>query len=122
VAVGLAIAFVPLYGIHSFLVLGICWALRLDAPLAFASTMVSNPVTLPFMLAFELEVGGALVGHAPWSAAQLLAGEGWSQVAFQLLVGASVLALVAFSVGACVVFYIVRHVRRPQPAAAPLQG
>ncbi len=112
VAVGLAIAFVPLYGIHSFLVVGICWLLRLDAPLAFASTMISNPLTLPFVLACELEVGGALVGYAPLNTAQLLAGEGWSQVALQLAVGASVLSVIASSVGACVVFGVMRHLGR----------
>jgi uncharacterized protein (DUF2062 family) len=115
VAVGLAIAFVPLYGSHSFLVLGVCWALRLDAPLAFASTLISNPITLPFLLALELEVGGALIGHTPIDATELLAGNGWTDVATQLAVGASISAVVVASLGAVLAFNFVRRLRAATP-------
>ncbi len=112
VAVGLGVGLIPLYGMHWALVLVVCWPLRLDSALAFAATMISNPVTLPFLVALELHLGASLVGAAALEPERLLAGHGWSEAALQLAVGTAVLSTVVATVGACVVWTAVRRFRR----------
>ena len=112
VAVGLGVGLMPLYGMHWALVLLFCWPFRLDAALAFAATMISNPVTLPFLVALELELGAKLVGASALSPAHLIAGDGWSEAALQLAVGSSVLAIGVALLGALIVWAAVRRWRR----------
>ena len=68
--------------------------------LAFAATMISNPVTFPLLVAAELKVGETLLGNAPVSLEKLMAGEGWWDAIWQLAVGTTVLSLTVGLLGA----------------------
>jgi len=64
VAVGLFVGALPFYGVQILIVLAVCLPLRLDAAVAYLAAHVSNPLTLPFLLLLELEVGSLLLtGH-----------------------------------------------------------
>ncbi len=122
VAVGLAVGLMPVYGMHGVLVVLVCWALRLDAALAFAATMISNPLTLPFLIALELKLGANLAGSTSRGATELLAGEGWGEAALQLALGTAVLSTTVAATGALLVWTAVRRWRRPALATSDDAG
>lgn len=112
VGVGLAVGLLPVYGLHGVLVLAICVPLRLDSVLAFAATMVSNPLTFPLLVIAELKVGEALLGSSALSVDQLMAGQGWVLAGQQLLAGTMILASVVGAVGAGLAWVATRHWQR----------
>lgn len=112
VGVGLAIGLLPLYGLHGVLVLAVCVPLRLDSVLAFAATMVSNPITFPLLVIAELELGEALLGSSSLSVEQLMAGQGWVVAGKQLLAGTLILATVVGVIGAGLAWVVTRHWQR----------
>lgn len=112
VGVGLFVAMIPLVGLQFALVLAICLPLRLDSAVAYIASHVSNPLTFPFMVALELEVGSRLLSgrHAPrtWEGAKALGL--WSAVG-QITVGALLLGVASGMVGSVVVWFIARKVQ-----------
>jgi uncharacterized protein (DUF2062 family) len=64
VAVGLFVGFVPLYGIQTFICLAFTVPLRLDFPLAWATSNIANPFTAPFIILLDIELGGWLADGA----------------------------------------------------------
>jgi len=58
VAVGVFVGCVPFYGIQTFICLLFTVPLRLDFPVAWLMTNFANPVTAPFLILFEIELGG----------------------------------------------------------------
>jgi uncharacterized protein (DUF2062 family) len=66
VAVGLFVGFVPLYGIQTFICLAFTVPLRLDFPLAWATTNIANPFTAPFIILFDIELGAWLT-NGSWA-------------------------------------------------------
>ena len=60
VAVGVLVGTTPLYGLHFFLVMGICLPLKLDAAIAYVASNVSLPIFAPFINITEIEVGAYL--------------------------------------------------------------
>lgn len=117
VGVGLAVGLVPLYGMHWALVLLVCLPLRLDSALAFAATMISNPITLPLLIAAEIELGALLLG-GQFDFARAMAGEDLGGTMLQLAVGTTALASAVSSVGTLIVFRVVRaRHRRALPKA-----
>lgn len=109
VGIGLTVGLLPVYGLHGILVLAVCVPLRLDSVLAFAATMVSNPVTFPLLVVAELKLGEALLGTSALSVDQLMAGQGWSAAGQQLLAGTLLLASGVGLFGAAVAWALVRH-------------
>jgi len=67
VAVGLFVGFVPLYGIQTFICLAFTIPLRLDFPLAWATTNIANPVTAPFIILFDIQLG-RWIAEGTWAA------------------------------------------------------
>src|SRR6185503_11826520 len=57
VAVGLFVGFIPLYGLQTFICLAFTYPLKLDFPLAWATTNIANPFTAPFIILFDIELG-----------------------------------------------------------------
>lgn len=57
VFVGVLVGTTPLYGLHFFLVMGICIPLKLDAALAYVASNVSLPIFAPFINMSEVELG-----------------------------------------------------------------
>jgi uncharacterized protein (DUF2062 family) len=58
IAIGIFVAFVPLYGIQTLICLLLTLPLRLDFPLAWAVSNVANPLTAPFIIFCDIELGG----------------------------------------------------------------
>ncbi len=104
-----------MYGLHGALVLAVCIPLRLDAVLAFAATMVSNPLTFPLLVLAELKLGEQLLGKSSSTIDQLLAGQGWALAGQQLMVGTAILATVVGAGGSLVAWVVVRYWQRRAP-------
>ncbi len=115
VGIGLAVGLLPVYGLHGVLVVAVCVPLRLDSVLAFAATLVSNPVTYPLLVVAELKLGEVMLGTSSLSVEQLMAGQGWSVAGWQLLAGTAALAFGVGIPGACVAWAIARHWQRRHP-------
>jgi uncharacterized protein (DUF2062 family) len=65
VAVGLFVGCVPFYGIQTLICLLITVPLRLDFPVAWLVTNFANPITAPFLILFEIELG-AWIAQGHW--------------------------------------------------------
>lgn len=109
IGVGLFVGAIPIYGFQLLLVLVICIPLRLDAAVAYVAAHISNPLTLPFLLALELEIGARLLTgqHAvlDWKAAKEVGVGGY---AAQLACGSLVLGAALFAAGAAASLVVAR--------------
>jgi uncharacterized protein (DUF2062 family) len=122
IAVGLFVGCLPLYGVHSVIVLAICIPLRLDAAIAYFAAHVSNPVTAPFLFALELQLGSLiLTGHGTelsFAAAREL---GLMKAGARLFAGAALVAPTAALLGATTTWFLslrVQDAREPARAEA----
>ncbi len=61
-AIGVAISFLPLIGLHLAGALALCWLLRGNYLAAAIGSLVGNPWTLPFMFAVDYHIGRTLLG------------------------------------------------------------
>jgi SAM-dependent methyltransferase len=95
--------------VQLLVVLAICIPLRLDVALAYVAAHVSNPLTLPFVLAIELETGSLVLSgrHAAFNleAAKRL---GVTTVGAQIACGALIVGTGLALVGALVAWIAVR--------------
>lgn len=107
VGIGLLVGLSPLYGLHLPLVLGLSLPFRLDATLSYAATFVSNPVTLPFILALEARIGAALLSEPMIELHNVTLASAASQVGL----GGLVLSVSGALVGGCLTALFV-HMRR----------
>jgi hypothetical protein len=63
-AVGILVAFVPVFGTHTIIALGLASLLRLSPLVVLLGTQISNPVTYPFQLFICAEAGNLILrGH-----------------------------------------------------------
>lgn len=122
IAVGLFVGCLPLYGVHSVIVLAICIPLRLDAAIAYFAAHISNPVTAPFLFALELQLGSHLLtGHGTelsFAAAKEL---GVIKAGARLFAGAAIVAPAAALLGATTTWFLslrVQDAREPARAEA----
>ena len=63
VAIGILIGCTPIFGLHLVIVAVLCLPLRLDVPIAYVSTQVSNPVIAPFIIFADIKLGAVLLGR-----------------------------------------------------------
>lgn len=61
-AVGLFIGLTPTMGVQALLSVAVALLLRINVPVALAATLVTNPLTAPFIYAMEYQVGTWLLG------------------------------------------------------------
>lgn len=119
VAIGIFIGCMPVYGAQLLLVLAVCVPLRLDSAVAYLAAHVSNPLTLPLMLAAEMEAGALLLTgrHATFhvgAAEHLDIGALWRLVLgsiWQITVGALSVGAVLAVLGAVITWFFVNGVR-----------
>ncbi len=106
---GLFVGSLPLYGLHLPLLLAVCLPARLDAVVAYAVACFNNPLTAPFLLALQVEVGSlVLTGeHAAFDVERARA-VGVGGFAVQGAVGAVVVAVCLAVVGGGVVSLALR--------------
>jgi hypothetical protein len=61
VAIGIFIAFIPLFGSHTITAIALASLLRVNTLIVLLSTQISNPLTFPFQLFLSAEVGSLLL-------------------------------------------------------------
>jgi uncharacterized protein (DUF2062 family) len=100
VALGIFVGCLPLYGFQFWLALAVALPLKLDYPLALLSTLVANPITMPFLIVLEVEIGALIVkGH--WLPFELSAiRQNWVGVLGYATLGSVVLGALLAGVGA----------------------
>lgn len=129
-ALGLSVAFNPLMGLHTVLVLLFCFVFRrLHMPLMFLGAFINNPWTLVPIASLEVILGNLLRGHglhhglahipwheitwrnfASWTGMQELA-DMLRPVLHSYLLGGFILCILALPIGYWVTLVIVRRMR-----------
>jgi uncharacterized protein len=61
VAVGIFVAFIPLFGTHTITAIALASLLRVNTLIVLLGTQISNPLTLPFQLFISAEVGSMIL-------------------------------------------------------------
>lgn len=137
-ALGLAIAWNPLLGTHTGLVLGACAMIRrLHRPLALLGAFVNNPWTMVPMATFSTLLGNVLMGrglhldlsavhwkslgwhsfttHVGWEAASAML----KPILWPYLLGGFVLSAISVPVGYFLMLRLAHRLRRhlPQPVS-----
>ena len=127
-AIGVFIAFSPVYGLHTISVFLFAWAFRLNVVAMLAGSLVNNPWTVLPILASTMWVGLTLF---PTSAPPPL---NWSQFTFQMLwyqlqpfflpfvVGATLLGILASLVAFALVLVVLQRYHEHQRIHGPLTG
>jgi uncharacterized protein (DUF2062 family)/2-polyprenyl-3-methyl-5-hydroxy-6-metoxy-1,4-benzoquinol methylase len=119
VAIGIFVGCMPIYGAQLLVVLAVCIPLRLDSAVAYVAAHVSNPLTIPLVLATEMEAGSLLLTgrHAVFDMKAVehsSVGELWQIVlrsVGQLAVGAVSIGSVLAMLGALVTWFVVHGIR-----------
>jgi uncharacterized protein (DUF2062 family) len=116
-AIGIFLAFFPVFGIHTLMALGLAWALRLNRVAVLAGTFTNNPWTFGPMYTAGTLLGCGLLGVSPTRVREVdwsLSGQAFFAAAiasfrslvWPFVVGNLVLGVVAGAVG----FFVVRAV------------
>jgi uncharacterized protein (DUF2062 family) len=120
-AIGVAISFTPLIGLHWVIALGLAFVLKLNKIDVLLGTLVVNPLTLPAVGALALPIGRFLlqarreaIAHLPWHdmfrrSFWTAAGPTMRAVGAQIAVGMFALSLVA---GALTYVVLLRLIKR----------
>jgi uncharacterized protein len=61
VAVGIFVAFIPLFGTHTITAIALASLLRVNTLIVLLGTQISNPLTLPVQLFISAEVGSMIL-------------------------------------------------------------
>jgi len=112
VAVGLAIGVTPLWGLHFWIVLGTCLALRLDVRIAYLAANVSLPFIAPFVTLAEIQIGAFVrVGQFLPIDADALRTHGAGALAHDLALGTALLAPAVALIGGALTYLLARRWR-----------
>jgi uncharacterized protein (DUF2062 family)/2-polyprenyl-3-methyl-5-hydroxy-6-metoxy-1,4-benzoquinol methylase len=118
VAVGLAIGVTPLYGLHFFLVLGICLPLRLDVAVAYLAANISLPFVAPLLAFTEIQLGNVVLsGHLIPLHMNQVRLQGASGFLRDLIAGTLVFSPALALAGGLSTYALVRRFKREDPAA-----
>ena len=119
VAVGLFVGCVPFYGIQTFICLLFTVPLRLDFPVAWMMTNFANPVTAPFLILLEIELGAWMM-QGRWMSLSLHDFSVKNLGAFlgYALLGASVIGTSAAASAGALTLWWMRRSARARAASA----
>ena len=114
VGIGVFIGLTPLYGLHSFLGIGLAWLMRLNITVTVLATQIANPLFAPFLIVASAWLGNVLdpdaVDGARW----------WDPTRegffMSWLRGGLVLGLALGLIAGILTFLIVSRVRRHRHA------
>jgi uncharacterized protein (DUF2062 family) len=130
-AIGVAISFTPLLGLHWIIALLLAVILKLNKVDVLLGTLVVNPLTLPPVAAVAIPIGRLLlrarheaIVHLPWREVfrrsfWTAAGPTMKAVGFQMAVGMLFLAVIAGALTYVVLVNLIRR-HRAKLAGAPL--
>jgi hypothetical protein len=131
-AIGVAVSFTPLFGLHWIIALLLAFILKLNKVDVLLGTLVVNPLTIPAVAAIAIPIGRFLlrarheaISHLPWR--ELFRRSFWTAAAptmkavgFQMAVGMLSLAVLAGALTYVVLVYLIR--RHREKLAAALQA
>jgi len=128
-AIGVAISFTPLFGLHWIIALLLAVILRLNKVDVLLGTLAVNPLTFPAVAAVAIPIGRLLlrarreaVAHLPWH--ELFRRSFWSSagptmkaIGLQMAVGLFFLAVTVGSLTYVILVNLIRHHRAKLAAA-----
>jgi uncharacterized protein (DUF2062 family) len=119
VFLGIFIGIVPIYGFQTLAALGIALLLRLNKPLTVACTFIGNPLFLPLIIFFSVELGCLLRrgSFQPLSLSALVAMRTHinKEQFFIWMIGSVALGILLGGVGGAVTAFVVHRYRKPSP-------
>jgi uncharacterized protein len=131
-AIGVAISFTPLLGLHWLIALALAFVLKLNKVDILLGTLVVNPLTLPAVGAVAIPIGRFFlqarreaIAHLPWRemfrrSFWTAAGPTMKAIGVQMAVGMFALSLVAGTVTYVLLLRLIRrHRARVAAKAAP---
>ena len=133
-AIGVAISFTPLFGLHWIMALVLAIILKLNKVDILLGTLVVNPLTLPAVAAVAIPIGRFLlrarreaIAHLPWHdmfrRSFWTAGPTMKAIGLQMAVGMFFLAVIVGALTYVILVNLIRHHRAKLDAArasAPL--
>ncbi|MGA7990268.1 MAG: DUF2062 domain-containing protein [Thermoanaerobaculia bacterium] len=129
-ALGVAISFTPLLGLHWAIALALAFALKLNKVDVLLGTLVVNPLTLPAVGAVAIPIGRFLlrarreaIAHLPWHemfrrSFWTAAGPTMKAIGVQMAVGMFSLSLIAGALTYLVLLHLIRRHRAKLAARA----
>ncbi len=114
---GVFVGSLPIFGLHTPIVVALCLWLRLDALVAWAGSNVSNPLFAPALLASEAAVGAYLRRGALPRPGAFTRLDALDEVGRDLVVGAPVVGLGLGAASFAVTFVVLLARRRWAPAS-----
>ena len=128
-AIGVAISFTPLFGLHWIIALLLAFVLKLNKVDVLLGTLVVNPLTLPGVAAVALPIGRILlrarreaVAHLPWHemfrrSFWTAAGPTMKAIGVQMAVGMFLLSVIFGALTYVVLVNLIRRHRAKLAAA-----
>ena len=129
-AIGVAISFTPLFGLHWIMALVLAVILKLNKVDVLLGTLVVNPLTLPAVAAIAVPIGRFLlrarreaIAHLPWRemfrrSFWTTAGPTMKAIGLQMAVGMFFLAVIVGALTYVVLVNLIRHHRAKIAARA----
>lgn len=133
-AIGVAISFTPLFGLHWIMALLIAVILKLNKVDILLGTLVVNPLTLPAVATVAIPIGRLLlrarreaIAHLPWHdmfrrSFWTNAGPAMKAIGLQMAVGMFFLAVIVGALTYVILVNVIRHHRAKLAAAHGTQG
>jgi uncharacterized protein (DUF2062 family) len=133
-AIGVAISFTPLFGLHWIMALIIAVILRLNKVDILLGTLVVNPLTLPAVAAVAIPIGRFLlrarreaIAHLPWHEVfrrsfWTTAGPAMKAIGLQMVVGMFFLSVLVGALTYVVLVNLIRRHRAKLAAARATEG
>jgi len=117
VFLGIFIGIVPIYGFQTLAAVGVALLFRLNKPLTVACTFISNPLFLPLIIFFSVELG-CLLRHGSFQSLTLsdlvaMRGHINKEQFFIWVIGSIALGILLGALGAAITAFVVRHHRKP---------
>lgn len=133
-AIGVAISFTPLIGLHWIIALLLALILKLNKVDVLLGTLVVNPLTLPAVAAVAIPIGRLLlrarreaIAHLPWRemfrrSFWTAAGPAMKAIGLQMAAGMFFLAVIVGALTYVILVNLIRHHRAKLAAARGTQS
>ncbi len=117
VFVGVFMGLVPIYGFQALAALGIAVLLKLNKPLTFAGTCISNPLFQPFLAVAAVELGNLVMNRPVVTTLSEIRRLDTGSFLQAWILGSVLLGLILATLGALATYLLVRrrNARGPLP-------
>jgi uncharacterized protein (DUF2062 family)/2-polyprenyl-3-methyl-5-hydroxy-6-metoxy-1,4-benzoquinol methylase len=114
VGLGTTLACLPLWGVHLALAVTLAAVFRVNKMLVYAASNLSNPVTVPFLVVFQVQVGNRIL-QGDWLTLAQAREAGLAGISAAFLMGALVSMLLLPPLAAGSAYALSRAGRVPEP-------